>query len=195
MPLESKWADAPDEEPERNVNESFRGKERSPRVSRPHSKAGKFNNKHHHDSDKSVNMMGGHQIGFATPSEKSPKGSRSASPTKNRNNTPSRPATSSSSLEGRIIPNFTDERELLSSSGTLKDDDTPSKMGTSSPSKLELLKKKIEEQRGILEKTKHKEQQQKLLDDFLNDDSMTLNWAEDDEDDDKLLERINKLKV
>lgn len=65
-----------------------------------------------------------------------------------------------------------------------------SKMNQSS--KLELLKQKIEEQKNIL-KAKHKEQQQKLLEDFLNDDSSTFNWEDSIDDEEELLKRINKL--
>lgn len=63
---------------------------------------------------------------------------------------------------------------------------------TKQPSKLELLKQKIEEQKNIL-KAKHKEQQQKLLEEFLNDDSPIFNWEDSINDDEKILERINKL--
>ena len=48
-----------------------------------------------------------------------------------------------------------------------------------SPSKIELLKKKIAEQQSILEVNKHKEQQKKLLYDFLNGDD-EINWEDDD---------------
>lgn len=67
-----------------------------------------------------------------------------------------------------------------------------SESDTKQSSKLELLKQKIEEQKNIL-KAKHKEQQQKLLEDFLNDESSTLDWAASIDDEEKLLERINKL--
>lgn len=191
MPLESKWADVPDED------NSIEPKSRSPRVSRPKSRhekhqASSAEEKHGNHS----NMMGGHQIGFAPVKEKNTK-SRSVSPQKKNNSTSpqkkktstSRPTTSSS-LEGRIIPNFTDEKESVSPERTK----SPSPSDENGPSKMELLKKKIAEQKRIRE-TIRKEQQQQLLEDFLNDDSLTLNWEEDDEEDDKLLERISKLKV
>ncbi|CAL9731963.1 mRNA transport factor Gfd1p [Monosporozyma unispora] len=179
MPLESKWADAPDED---NLNEL---KHRSPRVSRSNSRHQTPSNDIKQKS--SGNMMGGHQIGFARVKDTGSK-SRSISPQKKKSPT-SRPATSSS-LEGRIMPNFLDERESMTPVRTK----SPTPEHEQSPSKLELLKKKIAEQKTIREH-KHKEQQQQLLEDFLNDDSATLNWDEDDEEDDKLLERINKLKV
>lgn len=189
MPLESKWAEVPDED-----NFSV-PKTKTPRVSRPKSRREKhqpssFDDKHDHHS----NMMGGHQIGFApdmnnkSRSTSPQKKSRSSSPQKKKSPT-SRPTTSSS-LEGRIMPNFTDERESISPERTK----SPSPMNENGPSKMELLKKKIAEQRRIREALR-KEQQQKLLDDFLNDDSLALNWEDDDEEDDKLLERISKLKV
>ncbi|CAB4252647.1 similar to Saccharomyces cerevisiae YMR255W GFD1 Coiled-coiled protein of unknown function, identified as a high-copy suppressor of a dbp5 mutation [Maudiozyma barnettii] len=47
-----------------------------------------------------------------------------------------------------------------------------------SPSKLEIIKKRIEEQQSIFKVTKHKEQQKQLLDDFLNGDD-EINWEDE----------------
>ena len=47
-----------------------------------------------------------------------------------------------------------------------------------SPSKLDIIKKRIAEQQGILKETKHKEQQKQLLDDFLSGDG-DINWEDD----------------
>ncbi|CCK72131.1 Gfd1p KNAG_0J00480 [Huiozyma naganishii CBS 8797] len=65
------------------------------------------------------------------------------------------------------------------------------------PKKTALLREKLEEQRRIFAEKERKSEQQKLLDDFLNDDS-TLNWADDIDEDDQqeaLLEGIGSLKV
>lgn len=51
---------------------------------------------------------------------------------------------------------------------------------SSSPSKIDLLKKKIEQQKEILKVTKHKEEQKRLLDDFLNGTN-DFNWTDDDD--------------
>lgn len=78
---------------------------------------------------------------------------------------------------------------------------SPSKMKTTktqskqdTASKMKLLKKKIEEQREILQKTHHKNQQQQVLMDFLNDEGSS-NWVDDDEEE-LILQRLKtSLKI
>lgn len=62
----------------------------------------------------------------------------------------------------------------------------PTESKRSKATKAELLKKKIEEQRGILQQTRHKEEQSQLLEDFLNDDNI-FEW-----DEQELIEQFEK---
>lgn len=56
--------------------------------------------------------------------------------------------------------------------------------------KMALLKKRLDEQRQIYEKKKHQEQQKALLENFLNGND-SFQWSDEDEED-KILERLNK---
>lgn len=59
--------------------------------------------------------------------------------------------------------------------------------------KSELLKKRIEEQKRILQEKQHKKQQDELLKNFLSSDDK-LEWDEDEED--QIIEKLNRsLKV
>lgn len=202
MPLESKWAYVSDDEEGTHI---VRESPKKTKFSGSRNSNSRGNNTKSHN-DKSSSMMGGHSIGFVNDSdeedegteiEEKPERRRSISPKKkptNINSHRERPTTSSGSLEGRIVPNFQDERDTRSAPSCR----TSTSKEKKQPSKLELLKKKIEEQKHILQKNneiKHKEQQKQLLEDFLNDDDGFLNWEDDEEENDKLLERLGSLEV
>lgn len=60
--------------------------------------------------------------------------------------------------------------------------------------KKDLLRKRIEEQRKIYERTQHQNQQKQLLEDFLNGDTK-LQWSDEDEEDEILAKLNRSLKI
>lgn len=68
------------------------------------------------------------------------------------------------------------------------------KADKASKDKLEVLKKKIENQKKILQKAQHEKQQKALLEEFLNDDAK-FDWGDEDEEDEIIEKLNNSLKV
>lgn len=77
---------------------------------------------------------------------------------------------------------------------SLKEKPRPSTAPTTKNEKMELLKKKIEEQRQIYQKNQHQKQQKQLLEDFLNDDG-SVQWTDEDEEDEILAKLNRSLKI